>query len=818
MLSTVRSKIVFLLTTVLIFSTLSSFLLTVYLLIDTDNKRLSDSFSRTEEIVNTLIKNQTVKLKDSVELIASLPTISTVIESENIQTINDSLLPYKQRLLLDFLTSTNNQGEFIDNTNSIKSEPLENLISTSLEGDSVASVLTLNKQLMIISSAPIGIVDSPSGVLVGGYLINNSFAKEIENLSHVNIIFANQGYIYGSSMSNEETLSIIKSNSEKYEKVKIKTIAIKNKDGLKIADMYLVADLQESSDFINKVFLYIILLALVILLLSLVFSVFFTRRITKPIDQINIEINNLAESVKSGNLNYVPDFQQINQEFRPVLEKAFSLVTIFKDPINLISNYIQDISSGKIPQKIEKEYQGDFQVLKNNINQLIDNLNNLITETSSLISAATNNDLHVRGNKDNFQGVWSDLIDEINAIVDAFVGSINTTSIYIDKVSFNLDKIANGEIPEQIRENYAGTFNHIKNSLNKLTQNLSSMISETEVLINYAKNGELTQRGRAYNFNGLWQKLILGINETVESIVTPINDIGFILNEISNKKLNSIIQKEYNGEYELMIRAANNTVMSLNKIFNEFFNSVDTFYLSANNVLIASDSLREGANQQEISVSKLKNATNDMMEYIANTSQSFELVDNLSIRIRDNANANLMKMNDLTNSMVEIDSSSAKIKEIIDFIDTIANQTNLLSLNAAIEAARAGEAGRGFAVVADEIRKLSDKTTKAAKETNEMISASITKIENSAKLSQQTKLNLQKIVSEIDNVTSLINEINNSSKNQQEKIQKVEFELNQVQNFNINTLSRALETSAIAEQLATQSQQLRVIIEEFNLN
>ncbi|HEY8905734.1 MAG TPA: MCP four helix bundle domain-containing protein, partial [Rhodoferax sp.] len=232
------------------------------------------------------------------------------------------------------------------------------------------------------------------------------------------------------------------------------------------------------------------------------------------------------------------------------------------EPMKVTSDYIDQIAKGVIPAQITTAYQGEYLVIRNNLNGLVKMMGDLLSETNILIQGAAVGELNKRANADMFQGGWKQLVVGVNDTVKNIAEPMQVTSSYIDQ-------IAKGVIPAQITTAYQGEYLVIRNNLNGLVKMMGDLLSETNILIQGAADGDLDKRANAAQFQGGWNQLVVGVNQIVDGIVLPVNEAVGVLQQMEQGDMTKTVNGNYKGQLNDFKNTVNNTIAKLSQVIGE---------------------------------------------------------------------------------------------------------------------------------------------------------------------------------------------------------------------------------------------------------
>lgn len=272
------------------------------------------------------------------------------------------------------------------------------------------------------------------------------------------------------------------------------------------------------------------------------------------------------------------------------------------------------------------------------------------------------------------------------------------------------------------------------------------------------------------------------------------------------------------SEYDVLNIALTELVSKISRLINSIMSSAYEVDSGAKLVADSSNALSQGASEQAGSIEELTASLEEVTVQTGKNAQNAKKANELTQRIRTDAEASNAQMMEMLRAMDEINVSSDNIKNIIQTIEGIAFQTNILALNAAVEAARAGQHGKGFAVVAEEVRSLAAKSSNAASETTNLIENSIKKIEAGTAIANETAESLSKIVSGINTATELIDEIAAASMGQAEALEQINQTITHVSQVVQNNAAVAQECASASEELSSQAEGLKSSISVFRIN
>jgi methyl-accepting chemotaxis protein len=453
----------------------------------------------------------------------------------------------------------------------------------------------------------------------------------------------------------------------------------------------------------------------------------------------------LAKAAADGKLATRADGSKHQGDYRKIVEGVNQTLDAVIGPLNVSAEYVDRISKGDIPPKITETYKGDFNEIKNNLNNCIDAVSQLVTETGLLIKASAEGKLATRADATKHQGDYRKIVEGVNAMLDAILlpigegnrvlglvrggnlrekieivchgdhekmkNSINGVHDWLTALIAYVTKIANGDMTAAIAK--ASEQDQIHEWLVLLKNNVNALVADTVMLAKAAVDGKLGTRADASKHEGAYRKIVEGVNGILEAIIEPLKITAQSASSLASSA------EELTSVSHQMAGNAEETATQANVV------SAASEQVSRNVATVAS-----GGEQMQSSIREIAKNANEAARVAKN-----------AVSVAHTTNETVAKLGD----------SSTEIGNVIKVITSIAQQTNLLALNATIEAARAGEAGKGFAVVANEVKELAKQTAKATEEISQKIEA----------IQGDTKASVQAI-GEISGIINQINDISNS--------------------------------------------------------
>lgn len=301
----------------------------------------------------------------------------------------------------------------------------------------------------------------------------------------------------------------------------------------------------------------------------------------------------------------------------------------------------------------------------------------------------------------------------------------------------------------------------------------------------------------------------------LKEYIVYINEIANVLAQMADGKLNIELKNDYVGEFEILKDAMLHISEAMTNVMEEIKISASQVGQGADELAGASQMLAEGATNQNTAVDDIVQTARYITNQVNESKKDAEKSAKETEKVTEMMRQNQEHMNAMMEAMSKIHETSQEVVGIIATIEEIADETNLLSLNASIEAARAGEVGKGFAVVAGDIGRLAEASLKAANNTRELINISTQEIERGNEIAQEVVEALGKAVDAVDEISKMINKTATNAIKQADNMENMEGRIEDISRGISDNSAVAQESSATSEELAAQATTLNDLIGKF---
>ncbi len=340
---------------------------------------------------------------------------------------------------------------------------------------------------------------------------------------------------------------------------------------------------------------------------------------------------------------------------------------------------------------------------------------------------------------------------------------------------------------------------------------------EVQAIVSAAAAGDLSGALSLDGKQGFLRDLAASINELLGATRAGVAEVQVVLAALAEGDLAQRSTAELRGVFAQMRDDANSSAERLSEVIAAIRDAAQSITTASGEIAAGNQDLSARTEQQAASLEETASSMEELTATVKQNAESAKQASTLSGSAAQVAVEGGKLVDDVVQTMAQIQASSKKISDIIGTINSIAFQTNILAINAAVEAARAGEAGRGFAVVASEVRSLAQRTAEASKQIRGIIEESNARIGSGAKLAGKAGQTMHDVVGSVRRVTDLIGEISAASLEQSQGIEQVNQTITHIDEATQQNAALVEEATAAAHSMEDQAGTLVQLVARFRL-
>jgi len=532
-------------------------------------------------------------------------------------------------------------------------------------------------------------------------------------------------------------------------------------------------------------------------------------RMMSTIDSLTDEVKNLSTECVNGNfLNARGNSERFEGGFREIIEGFNSTLDAIANPMGEVLNNLEAISVNDFTNEINENYHGDYKRMMDSVKNVS---NNLLSVQDVAIKISDGDISYLEKYKETGK------LSENDRLVPALIHMMESVQTLIDETNEIAAAAANGNLDYRSKAvSLSGEYANILSGFDKAFAAMAAPMNEIADVTQVLMNGDLSV-SISGNYNGVFKTVSDDLNEFMGQLREVVSQVSKTITKISNGNINIDETINYKGDWEVISTALYKIILNLNDLVGNIADVTEEVAAGSRQVSSGSQSLSQSASEQASTVEELSASVSQIAAQTKQNALNANQVNKLVSEFKVNASNGSSQMNDMLKAMEEINESSINVSKIIKVINDIAFQTNILALNAAVEAARAGQNGKGFAVVADEVRSLSIKSAEAAKNTADLIEATMRKISNGTDSANKASQAFESISVGVVKASKIMEDISAASNEQATRISEIDIGIGQVSQVTQTTSSTAEQTAASSEELTSQADILRSQVSKFEL-